>query len=333
MAVNASALETYDNPLRKEDVSDVLERISPTETPFYTAIGRGTCNNTLIEWPVHELAAQDLDNAVVEGEDNPTLNDPAVAGRAQNYTQISQKVVKVSDTMEAVSDYGRLGNMAKQMSTKMLELKRDMEGILLNNKAASSGASNTARITAGMMAWIKTNTSSNGGSDPTVSGSGDFNGYPDAAAGAGTVRAFTETLANSIVLSCFNEGGKPSMMLMNPANKQVVSANFTGNSTRYKNAEDKRIVASVDLWVSDFGELQAVPDRFLPTLATSPATNYAVLFVDPDYAEVCFLYNVRQKTLARTGHSETRMLQTEYALKVGNEKAHGIIRDTSGAAS
>ncbi|MEO1440687.1 MAG: DUF5309 family protein, partial [Chloroflexota bacterium] len=216
---------------------------------------------------------------------------------------------------------------------KTQELKRSKEAMMLDNVAAAPGTAGpggTPRASAGAMAWIKTNTNGNSSNDPTVSGSGDFDGYPNVAATAGTPRAFTEALADDIMLKCYNEGGEPSMMLLNPINKPVVSQNFTGNSTRYKDATDRRIVASVDFWESDFGEVQVVPDRFLPEVATG---NYAVLFIDPDYWRVDYLYNIRQQELARTGHSERRLIQCEYMLACLNEKASGIVRDTSGAAA
>jgi hypothetical protein len=38
------------------------------------------------------------------------------------------------------------------------------------------------------------------------------------------------------------------------ANKQTIST-FTGNATRYKEAEDSKLNAAIDVYVSDFGEL------------------------------------------------------------------------------
>lgn len=330
MAVNANAGETYDNSNINEELSQVLTSISPTETPFYTAAQKGTADNTLFEWPVYELDAVDEDNVVVEGDDAPTVDANTLAGRAQNYTQISDKLVKITDTARAVDDAGKLQKMAKQMAIKLKSLKRDKEKMLLKNQAAVAGSSGTARRTAGLIAWIKTNTVSNSGTDPTVSGSGDFDGYPDAAAAGGTPRAITEGYADTVMLNCYSNGGEPTMMMVNEQLKPVISQVFTGNSTRYKNAEDKRIVAAVDYWESDFGTLQIVPNRFQPLVTTS---NYAAIFIDPSYVKVRYLQQVKQKELATTGHSEAKLLSCEYGLEVGNEKAHGIIRDNNTSAS
>lgn len=330
MAVNANAGETYDNSNINEELHQVLTSISPIETPFYTAIRKGTCSNTLTEWPVYELAAQDTSNRVIEGESAPATDTNTLAGRAQNYTQISDKLVEITDTAEAVDDAGKLQKMSKQIAVKLKELKRDKEGMLLANVAASAGSSGSARQAAGLMAWIKTNTVSNSGTDPTMSGGTDFDGYPNAAAVGGTPRTILEDYADTVMRLCYEEGGEPTMMMVNPVLKPIISGKFTGNSTRYKNAEDRRIVGAVDFWVSDFGEIQIVPNRFQPLVTTS---NYAAIFIDPSYAEVAYLQKTKQKKLAATGHSERTLISCEYTLRVSNEKAHGIIRDNNTSAS
>lgn len=330
MAVNANAGESYDNVNVNEELHQTLVSISPIDTPFYTSVRKGTCNNTLVEWPVYELAAQDTSNRVIEGEASPAVDVNTLAGRVQNYTQISDKLIEVTHTAEALDDAGKLQKMAKQMAVKMKELKRDKEGMLLANVVASAGSSGTARQAAGLMAWVKTNTVSNAGTDPTMSGGTDFSGYPNAAAVGGTPRTILEDYADTVMRLCYEEGGEPTMMMVNPVLKPIISGKFTGNATRYKNAEDKRIVGAVDFWVSDFGEIQIVPNRFQPLVTTS---NYAAIFVDPQFAEVCYLEKTRQKDLAATGHSERRLMWCEYTLKVANEKAHGIIRENNTSAS
>src|SRR6056297_1095010 len=217
MPVNANAGETYDNDLINEQLHQVAYSISPYDTPFMSNIGQGSVENTLFEWPVYELAAVDNANRVIEGESAPSVNSNTLAGRAQNYTQISDKVIEITDTAQKVDDAGKLQKMAKQMTIQTRALKRDMEAMLLDNVAAATGSSGTARATAGLIAWIKTNTSADGGGgDPTVSGSGDFDGYPDAAASEGSTRALTEALVRTVMQSCYTEGGEPSVLMVNP---------------------------------------------------------------------------------------------------------------------
>lgn len=109
------------------------------------------------------------------------------------------------------------------------------------------------------------------------------------------------------------------MVLCGSGVKQKISSTFTGSATKFKNVDDKKIVASVDIFVSDFGELQIVPSRFV--------RSRDVFVLDPSQARMAYLSNTKQKPLARTGHAERRLISAEYGLQVDTEKAHGIIAD------
>ena len=320
MAVNANTNETYDVSTIKEDLQDALISISPTDTPVMSAIGRKNVDNTYFEWGVVDLADASTSNRVAEGESAPANDSPTNAVRMANYTQISDKVVEVSDTNNAVNGAGNAQTLAKQVAYKLKELKRDMESMLCDNVAASAGSSGTARASAGLPAFLRTNVSrGTGGANGTTSGSGD-SGYVDAAATDGTTRAITETLLKGVIADCWSEGAEPSVVICGATQKQAISA-FTGNATRYKEAEDSKLNAAIDVYISDFGELQIVPSRF--------SRSRDVLVLDPNYARVSYLAPTSQKELARTGHAERRLISVEYGLQVDNEKAHGVIADIS----
>jgi hypothetical protein len=320
MAVNANTNETYDVSTIKEDLQDALVSISPTDTPVMSAIGRKSVDNTYFEWGVVELAAASDANRVAEGEAAPGNDAATNAVRQGNYTQISDKVVEVSDTNNAVNGAGDAQTTAKQIAYKLKELKRDMELMLTDNVAASAGSSGTARASAGLAAHLRTNVSrGTGGANGTTSGSGD-SGYVNAAATDGTTRAITEDLLKGVIADCWTEGAEPSVVICGPSQKQTIST-FTGNATRFKGAEDSKLNAAIDVYVSDFGELQIVPSRF--------SRSRDVLVLDPNYARVAYLAPTKQTPLARTGHAERRLISVEYGLQVDNEKAHGIIADVS----
>ena len=320
MAVNTNTNETYDVSTIREDLQDALISISPTDTPFMTAIGRRNVDNTYFEWGVVSLAAADSANRVVEGEASPGNDAATNAIRQANYTQISDKVVEVSDTANAVNGAGNAQTTAKQVAYKLKELKRDMETMLTANVAASAGASGTARQTAGLPAFLRTNADrGTGGADGTTSGTG-VSGYVDAAATDGTQRAVTEALLKSVIADCWDEGAEPSLVLCGSSQKQTIST-FTGNATKYKDITDKTLSAAIDVYVSDFGELTIVPSRF--------SRSRDVLVLDPNYARVAYLKPTTQKELARTGHSERRLISVEYGLQIDNEAAHGVVADVS----
>ena len=319
MAVTANTNETYDVSTIREDLAPALASISPTETIFMSTIGTRNVDNTYFEWSEVDLAAAAA-NRQIEGDVGLSNTAPTNAVRKGNYTQISAKVVEVSSTNQAVNGVADAQTVAKQVAYKLSEMKRDMEKMLLDNVAASAGASGTARQTAGLPAFLTTNTArGTGGADGTTSGSGSA-GYPDAAATDGTQRAITETILKGVIADCWDAGAEPSVVLCGSSNKQTIST-FTGNATRYKEAEDSKLNAAIDVYISDFGELQIVPARHIRARD--------VFVLDPNYAAVAFLQTAKQEPLAKTGLSERRLISAEYGLQVTSEKAHGVIADCS----
>lgn len=318
MGVTANTNETYNVSTIREDIQDALTSISPTDTIFMSTIGTRNVENTYFEWAEVDLAAADDTNRVIEGEAAPGNDGATNAVRKGNYTQLSDKVVEVSSTANQVNGVGDAQTVAEQVAYKLKELKRDMEKMLLSNTAASAGASGTARATAGLPAFLTSNTDrGTGGADGTTSGAGSA-GYPDAAATDGTTRAITEALLKGVIADCWDAGAEPSVVLCGSSAKQTIST-FTGNATRYKEAEDSKLNAAIDVYISDFGELQIVPQRLGRTRD--------VFVLDPNYASVAYLQTAKQEPLAKTGHSERRLISVEYGLQVTSEKAHGIVAD------
>jgi hypothetical protein len=334
MATEANMTETYDNNVIREDLQEQYNMISPEEVPLQTAMRSKGADNTYVEWPVVELAAASSTNRVAEGEQAPATDAGTLALRMGNYTQLSDKKVVTSSTSEAIDAAAEdIQKIAKQVTLKMRELKRDIELMLSQNIAADpgAGAGATTRVAAGLGAWLRTNTTREaGGADPTLSGT--TQGYPNAAATAGTTPvSLTETAFKAAIQSCWTEGSNPSMALVTANNKTVISSTFTGASTRYKDAIDKQLVAAIDIYTSDFGELQIVPTRFLMPTDGAAGDNYPVYVLDPEFLCCAWLDPVQQKPLAETGHAKERLVWGEYTLQVDNEKAHAVIADTSGA--
>lgn len=345
MAVNADTIETYDNNVLREDLAEQYSMVSPEETPFMTSIGTSAAaTQPNHEWSVVDLAPPNRANQVIEGDDAPGVDAGTMALRRNNYTMISDKRVMTSETSEASDAAAEdIQKIAKQVTLKIRELKRDMEGILLTNAPANAGSSGTARRTAGLPAFLfsNTNTLAAGSVAPTLSNT--TQGYPDTGwTEATTPVAIDEDMFNTVIENCWVAGGNPTVALVNSNNKRVISSTFTGSSTRYKDAIDKTLVNSVDVYDSDFGQLSIVPDRFLPALNADNAApgddggagdEFLVALIDPDFASVSFLQTMRQKKLAETGHAKDRLVWCEYALQVDNEEAHGIYVGTNGAAA
>jgi hypothetical protein len=308
--------QTYTAIGQREDLSDVIYNISPTETPFMSSVGKTKATAIYHEWQTDSLAAVNTSNAAVEGA---TASDATMSPttRIGNRTQISQKTIKISGTLEAVNKAGRKSEKAYQLAKASSEIKRDMEAILLSNQTAANGNSTTARTLGGLQAWLASNTSNGSG------GSAGANGTT--ARTTGTDRSFTATLLNTVMQSAYTNGGSPTMLLVTPAQK-VVASTFTGIATRYRDVpanQQAQIINAADVYVSDFGIIQIVPDRFIPN-----ADNDDTAFLlDTEMAAIAYLRPFQTVELAQTGDAELTQLLVEYTLEVKNEAAHGIISD------
>lgn len=312
MAQPTNTFSTFNAIGIREDLSDMIANISPTETPFFSAAKKGTAESTFTEWQTDSLAAVDTANAVIEGDD-ATLDAVVATARRGNYTQISDKTATISGTEEAVKKAGRSKEMAYQISKKTKELKRDMEGIFLSNQARAVGSNTVARRLGSVLSWIATNTNFGAtGADPVGDGT---NARTD-----GTIRAFTEVQLKDVLQKCWTQGGDPTVIMVGGNNKQVAST-FTAGSTRFDQSEDKRLTAAVDVYVSDFGTLKIVPNRFMRARDA--------LVLDMDYWEVAYLRPVKTWPLAKTGDTEKNQILGEYTLKSWQQAASGIVADLS----
>lgn len=313
MAIVANTFLSFSAIGNREDLADTIYNISPIEVPFQSMAGKSKATATLHEWQTDVLAAA-AGNAQLQGDDvafaavTPTV-------RLGNRTQISRKEVVVAGTQDAVNKAGRKSEMVYQMQKRSKELKRDKEFVLCSNQAPVTGNTTTAPQLRPLCGWYGTNDSRGvGGADGTTS----------AAATDGTQRAFTETLLQDVMQSCWQAGGNPTVALMGPKQKRVASA-FTGGSTKFDKTEDKTLFAVVDVYVSDFGQLKFVPSRFTRGAATGADREVHVL--DMDYWAIAELRPIRTEDLAKTGDADKAMILTEYTLEAKNEAASGIVAD------
>jgi len=310
MAQPANSFSTYDAKGIREDLTDVIYNVDPTTTPFFEMCAKTKATATLHEWQTDTLATAVSTNAVVEGNDT-TVAATGATVRLTNYCQISEKSARTTGTEESVKKAGRNNEMAYQVVKRTKELRRDMESSLLANLAKVAGSDTVARVLAGVPSWLTTNTSAGaGGSDPTGDGT-------DARTN-GTQRAFTEDLLKTVLASCWDNGGEPNCVMVGSFNKQKFSG-FTGASTRFDKGEDQKLYAAIDVYVSDFGELKVIPNRF------QQARDGFVF--QKDMWAIPFLRPVKNIELAQTGDSMARLINTEYSLQAKNEKASGIIAD------
>ena len=314
-----AAYDRYTAIGAREDLTDVIYDISPTDTPIMSSIGKTKATSVTHEWQTDSLAAATTANALVEGA-SATEGTITPTTRLANLTQIVGKTVMVSGTLLASDLAGRKSEMAYQLAKASAEIKRDIETIITANQGQAAGSSgSTARKMGSLLSYIKTNTSKNGtsvtGVDPTTLG---VSTRTD-----GSTRAFTETILKDVIAKVFASGGTPSALFVSPAQKQVVSA-FTGLAAqRYQVPTNGQatILAGADLYQSDFGVLQIVPNRFMRTRDA--------LVLDPEYAALAYLRPFQTNDIAKVGDADKKQILAELTLEVRNEAAHGGAFDLS----
>jgi hypothetical protein len=296
----------------REDLTDVIYNISPTETPFMSNIGRTKCTATTHEWQTDSLATAAV-NQQLEGEDYDSagLEASVVTVRPTNLTTISAKTLIISGTLESTLKAGRKSEIAYQVAKKGKEIKRDIEVTLSRQQAPVAQTGTTSRKTRALESWIDTNTSETGSTHASTYVITD-----------GTQRDLTEALAKAAIQAAWTSGGDPEMMLCGPVNKQNISSQFSGIATMYREQSGVgpgTIIGAADIYVSDFGELKVVPSRF--------SRDRTISIVQKDMWAVAYLRPFKVWELSKTGDSEKRLLLAEYTLESRNEAASAKVAD------
>ena len=322
MAIITNTATRYGVNGIREDFSDIIYNISPETTPFISNMTkRRKATNTIFEWQIDSLASASS-NAQIDGDDISSFTAITATTKLSNVTMISRKDAIIADNLNgAIDQAGLRSQLAYQITKKGNELKRDMEFNLVGvNVAAVSGAAGTARKTASLSAWLTSNTSrGTGGADPTLS-----NGMPNAAAtdaSAGNMRAATETLLKPVLQSVWANGGDPKFIMVGPFNKGQVSG-FAGIAAqRYMAPSDSptTIIGAADVYMSDFGSVQIVPNRF--------SRERDMYIIDPDMCELVTLRPMAVTELAKTGDASKVMILAEYGLQISNQAGLGVLAD------
>ena len=290
MAIVTNTFTTFDAKGIREDLSNIITNIAPEETPYMSNVGRESISNSLFEWQTDTLATAAA-NKQLEGDDVTSFDSVTATVRLQNYAQISRKTIVLSATEETVNKAGRKSELAYQIAKRSSELKRDQEFTFLNGAIAAAGNTTTARGTASLQAFIKTNVDmQTNGSSPS------YTTLPNSSRTDGNVRTFTETILKNVIQQVWTSGGTPKILMTGPVNKQRVSG-FSGiASSRFNidgGARPATIIGAADIYVSDFGNVQVVPNRF--------QRERDAFVIDPDYAKVTMLRPYQQVELAKTG--------------------------------
>ena len=292
------ASNTYQAVGNREDVSEIITNIAPDDTPLYSRLSRTKATQVTHEWLEDTLG----DAEVNKNEEGYTYQTTAVEARMRlsNYTQIMHRGIHVTDTQEVVLKYGLRSEIAYQMAKKMKELAFDCEQALLTQDTKILGSMTIERQFGGLPYWIVTNVLANGG----------------------PLRPLTFDLINNALEQTWNLGGKPSILLVSPRNKRVISS-FTAGNTKYMDGNKTRKISQViSVLETDFGVLQCITDRFMP--------NDVVYGLSPEYMKRAFLRPFKTFELPKINDMGRRAVNGEWTLEMRAEKAHFKIEDLDG---
>lgn len=332
MAQFTGTYDAFDAKGLREDLSDDIFRVTPSDTPFVSSIGRNKATGVFHEWQTETLASVDTANARIEG-DEFSFTDPAATVRVGNRSQILSKTYLISGTLEAVNKAGRMSEIAHQRVKKGLELRRDIETMCIGvNNASVTGNSTTAREAGSLSSWLATNDSGTPGASPanrgTSGAAGGFSSTNTVAATDGTVRAFDQAILDGVIAAMWeNSGSVEDAVIHAGAKQKKVLTNFDGIAgTVFHEAKDRTIVSTANVYASQFGDIKIVPNRYIRKTSN---VDREVYIVRPAYAKLSVLRPMQEIRPAITGDAEKRVILTECTLEVCNEAAHGVCADLS----
>lgn len=300
---------------QREDLSDTIDRIDPTDVPFYSNADKRSARAILTEWQVQELVPP-AKNAQPEGFD-ATFAAAKPTVRLGNYVQLAANSYIVSDTLDAVTTAGRERESTYQALLKGLEIKRDVEYSLVGNQIKKG---TDPRELASFTTWITNGSVGATGVMPVGDGS--------AAATPGTDRALTLAIISDAMQQAYLDGGKPTIMMM-PTNLKVAfsklaypagnNGSIVANEYTMSSVKEAVIIGSVSIFLTDFGRLDVVVNRIMD--AAQPK---AIFLIDPQYYDVATLpgRSFKKTSLAKTGSADKGMMEWEGTLRVTAPKAH-----------
>lgn len=338
MGVAANTVQTFAMVGIREELSDTITMIDPTEVPFYSGIKKKSAKSRTPEHQIDKLNPPNPDNKNIEGDE--AVNDAGTQPvREKNVVQLFDKVVEVSSTAQAVETAGRENELAYQVLKRGKEIKRDFEARATGNFASVLGAAGTAGEMGGAEAYIKTNVSRGaaGASGGYNTGTGLIVKATD-----GTLREASEALLKDVIQKAWTRGGNPSTVMVNGQMKQKFSG-FQGIATQYRDNPGTKaavIIAAADIYKSDFGLHTIVPNRFMNHGADRDNTwtadgartdqedaNRSALVLDMSSWAAKFLQPMKTSPLAKLGHSDRRMLAAELTLECSDERKNGVVAD------
>lgn len=327
MAVITNTFTTQTPPVgNRESLSDVVNRITPEDTPIYSMIGKESTTSIYPEYEIDHLAAPAA-NVQTEG-DSYTFNAITPVTRVGSRTQIMRKTWVVSNTQESVANAGNAEKIKTVKLKRGIEIKKDTELAIVSNNASVGGAT---RIMGGLPSWLTTNVSRG-----AAGTNGGFTSGNTVASGLGTQRAFTKALLDTTMQSAYQAGANVKYVVVSPYVKSVfVTFMSDTNVAPFRMAVDasgkRTIVATADYYDGPFGRVAVIPNR---VMATSAGVARNAFLIDDEMLSMLVLRPIQaDKSVVSNADAEVGVIIGEHTLKVANEAGCGVVADLYGLTS
>lgn len=327
----------------RENLESLLKTVEPTETPLYSTLSQSEAPKaTLNEWLVDSLAdpasaASNIDGADLDLSTAQNLID--TRARLGNRVATLRDYFSVSRQAEMVDvapgGQGGLFNASKAKS--LIQLKRSIEVAIASGNDQTVGSSSAGATMCGLGIW----------SDPSATGNTfDTSAKQAFRAVSGSrvsLGSLTESALRGLLQAVYTaSGAKGSYKLYaGPAVMNAIT-DYTraavSNNPVYSFTQDlsgKTLVNSVLTYISDFGELQILPDLFLgrndagasgtDTALGTVNTDRAYLIPDDDTVSLKFLEGITVVDLPDNGAGKRSFTEAMCTLRVGNPRSLGSI--------
>lgn len=325
MAKLANTFVTTDANVNREELHDVVSRVSRDETPLLSLMGSGMCKTTHPEWATNDL---DAPTNTPSPEGNEYTFDALVPStRLGNYTQILDKEWIVSNSQNEMDNAGDSEKgLKEQKLRKGIALRRNYELSVVEPNASVGGET---RVSGGLPTWYTSNVS-RGGSGAN----GGFNSGTGltVAPTNGTQRAFTKALMDEVLQACYISGARVSHCVVSPYVKSVFATFMSDtNVAQFRSATSggrNTIDANADIYAGPLGKVTVMPNFIM---ANSASTARNAHFIDPEMVEWKWYRKIKEdKDIAKTGDAQKKVLIGEGTLCVKNEKGLGVAADIFG---
>lgn len=305
-----TTLVSYDLNGKKLSFANWISNLSPTETPFVSMTGKEAINQTLFQWQTDTLETANANNAVVEGSaaEAPVRSSTTVLS---NVTQILRKVVRVSDTANALANYGRGQELQYQMEKAGKEIKRDLEVALLRNGAKVDGSGTVARKTAGFKALVAAKAAADPDTGAVV--------HKETA----TASTVTEAELFDLTYNLYLSGSNANIIMFHPKHASFFASLMEtpaagANRMKMFDGQDTKFNQYVSTVVDPLGQLfKLIPNRWM-------GENDIYFFTPSDWTQMVLRAPQRTK-LAKDGSYEKWMVEMEVGLRHRNPYASGIL--------